>query len=162
RAALESKKALAEEYGAVLKVSAAAKELAESREREIQAHEAVISKVRDQTLSIQDQVTTYGLGKSAIEDITIARLEESAAALRGLAGSEQVVAGIEEEIEARRQLREELRNLEGKQAAEQAAKEWAKASESIGQSLTDALLRGFESGKSFAKNLRDTVINMFK
>lgn len=40
--------------------------------------------------------------------------------------------------------------------------DWQKTSDSINQSLTDALLRGFESGKGFARNLRDTLINMFK
>lgn len=37
-----------------------------------------------------------------------------------------------------------------------------KMSDDINRSLTDALFRGFEDGKSFAKNLRDSVINMFK
>lgn len=40
--------------------------------------------------------------------------------------------------------------------------EWQKTTETINQSLTDALLRGFESGKDFAKNFRDTLVNMFK
>ncbi len=40
--------------------------------------------------------------------------------------------------------------------------EWQKTSEAIESSITDALLRGFESGKGFAANLRDTVVNMFK
>lgn len=40
--------------------------------------------------------------------------------------------------------------------------EWQKTADQINQSLTDALLRGFESGKDFAKNFRDTVVNMFK
>lgn len=39
--------------------------------------------------------------------------------------------------------------------------DWAKTSDEINRSLTDALLRGFESGKDFAKNLRDTIKNMF-
>ncbi|KAB2906011.1 MAG: tail length tape measure protein, partial [Burkholderiaceae bacterium] len=37
----------------------------------------------------------------------------------------------------------------------------ARASESINSSLTDALMRGFESGKGMAQNLADTVENMF-
>lgn len=40
--------------------------------------------------------------------------------------------------------------------------DWARTSDQIEQSLTDALLRGFESGKGFAITLRDTVVNMFK
>lgn len=40
--------------------------------------------------------------------------------------------------------------------------ETKRMNESIGNSLTDALLRGFESGKSFAKSFRDMLVNMFK
>lgn len=48
------------------------------------------------------------------------------------------------------------------EAQKQIDDEWKKTTDSIHQSLTDALLRGFESGKDFARNLRDTVINMFR
>ncbi|MDF1486700.1 phage tail length tape measure family protein [Ramlibacter sp. H39-3-26] len=37
----------------------------------------------------------------------------------------------------------------------------ARTSDEINRSLTDALMRGFESGKGFAENLADTVQNMF-
>ncbi|MGB4060896.1 MAG: tape measure protein [Burkholderiaceae bacterium] len=47
-------------------------------------------------------------------------------------------------------------------AAKDAAEEWKRASQQIEQSLTDALMRGFESGKGPAEVLRDTVVNMFK
>lgn len=40
--------------------------------------------------------------------------------------------------------------------------EYDRVSQQIEQSLTDALMRGFESGKGFAEVLRDTVANMFK
>lgn len=36
-----------------------------------------------------------------------------------------------------------------------------RASDEINRSLTDALMRGFESGKGFAQNFKDTVQNMF-
>lgn len=40
--------------------------------------------------------------------------------------------------------------------------DFAKTSDQINQSLTDSLMRGFESGKDYAENLGDTVENMFK
>lgn len=40
--------------------------------------------------------------------------------------------------------------------------DFTRTSAQIEQSLTDALMRGFESGKGFAEVLRDTVVNMFK
>lgn len=47
-------------------------------------------------------------------------------------------------------------------AAEVVNQEFNRVSDKIEQDLTDALMRGFESGKGFAENLRDTVANMFK
>jgi len=47
-------------------------------------------------------------------------------------------------------------------AAQAAAAEWQKASDKIEDMLTDALMRGFESGKGFAENLGDSIVNMFK
>lgn len=34
--------------------------------------------------------------------------------------------------------------------------------EELGRGIADALMRGFESGKDFARNFRDTLVNMFK
>lgn len=45
--------------------------------------------------------------------------------------------------------------------AARALQVWQNTSNDISKSLTDALLRGFESGKGFAQNLRDTFKNMF-
>lgn len=48
-----------------------------------------------------------------------------------------------------------------KKSAIEVEKQWQKTSEKIGDSITDALMRGFESGKTFAASLRDTIVNMF-
>jgi hypothetical protein len=47
-------------------------------------------------------------------------------------------------------------------ALEKLAQQEQEIARDINKSLTDALLRGFESGKGFAKNFRDTLVNMFK
>lgn len=47
-------------------------------------------------------------------------------------------------------------------AAEVVNEEFKRVSQQIEQSLTDALMRGFENGKGFAQNLRDTIGNLFK
>lgn len=47
-------------------------------------------------------------------------------------------------------------------AAKSVADEWQRTADSINTSITEALLRGFESGKGFAENLRTTIVNMFK
>jgi hypothetical protein len=47
-------------------------------------------------------------------------------------------------------------------AAKAVQDEWQRTADQIGNGITDALMRGFESGKDFAANLRDTIVNMFK
>lgn len=49
-----------------------------------------------------------------------------------------------------------------KKAANEAFKEWEKTADKINDALTDALMRGFESGKGFAESLRDSVVSVFK
>lgn len=46
-------------------------------------------------------------------------------------------------------------------AAERAAAEWQRAGDEIEKSLTDALMRGFEGGKGWADNFKDTLKNLF-
>lgn len=56
----------------------------------------------------------------------------------------------------------QAKRIEGEAAVAKAIQDdWTRTTDEINRSLTDALLRGFESGKGFAENLRDTVKNMF-
>jgi len=79
----------------------------------------------------------------------------------------QTFDGTAEENERKR---EELRAKARQKArvktetaiARETLTEWQKTADQINQSLTDALMRGFEDGKGFAENLRDAVQNMFK
>lgn len=48
------------------------------------------------------------------------------------------------------------------QAAKDSADEWKRTAETIEKGITDALMRGFDSGKSMFKALRDAVVDMFK
>lgn len=104
----------------------------------------------------------FGLLKSQIQALTLARLEDMRAA--AAAGGEDVDQ-IDRRIAAQKRLIEATRGIESKETAKKAAdeteREWKRTAESIEQSLTDALLRGFESGKSGAENFRDTLKNMF-
>ncbi|WP_426318862.1 hypothetical protein [Pseudoduganella sp. R-43] len=94
------------------------------------------------------------------------RAEENAEIAEGVdltgAMSEQYRA----EAAALRELANEQRSGARKKIAADEAKsatdEWKRAADNIDKSLTDALMRGFESGQSIAKNLIDTIKNMFK
>lgn len=109
------------------------------------------------------EYATQGMLRSQIAAVTLQRLEDK---LKAAAGSVENVKAVEAEIAAQRRLIEVLQRGEARDAGAAAAKaaesEWKRTAESIERSLTDALLRGFESGKGFAENLRDTLVNMFK
>jgi hypothetical protein len=98
----------------------------------------------------------------AVEMVNIAKLKERQI---DAMGNEDAVAAIQKEIEEREKLVQLIGSKESRDASAKAAKkaadDWEKSSNKIRESITDALMRGFESGKSAAENLRDTVKNMF-
>lgn len=159
RAQLEANKALASEYGARKRAN-------DEMDKWRKTQESTIDSLEKQSLALRDQIETYGMGKSAIEAMTVARLEEQLAMAEGSGVSEATIDGLRRELEARKELMSATAGLEvldaNKKAAEEAAKEWQRTNEQIGQSLTDALMRGFEDGKSFGQNFRDTLMNMFR
>jgi phage-related minor tail protein len=110
----------------------------------------------------EQQFQQYGLLKSQVQQLTLAKLEEARASA-ALAGED--VVDIERRIAAQKRLIAAQQGFEAKEvqkkAAEETRREWEKTADSINDSLTDALLRGFESGKDFASNFRDTLKNMF-
>lgn len=125
--------------------------------------EAQAQKLRDEEEAQKYVVAGYFSLAQAIELVTIKRLEEKAAQMMG---NEDAVLAIKKEIEARKELISLIGQKDQREAAkkeaEKAASDWQKASEKIEDAITDSLMRGFESGKGFAENLRDTVENMFK
>ena len=133
-----------------------------------------IDAIGKQSSDLEFQNEVFGKLPSAITEVTIARLNDKKATLDGLG---LAVGDIEDQIKAYDRLRAAQNNDEFLKAEKQriddiqkaqtdalkeTAQEAKRMAESINQSITDALLRGFESGKGFAKNFRDTLINMFK
>lgn len=118
--------------------------------------------IDDRIKQMEREIETYGLTTSAAIDMERAKLEAKLAL--GPATYAELIA-LEEQIKKMEQLAKLARNKEvldeGKKAADKLTEEWKRQAESIEQSLTDALLRGFESGKGFGKNLIDTIKNMF-
>jgi len=91
---------------------------------------------------------------AAVELVAVNRLRDARAQAVAL-GNNGAVEAIDREIEARRKLAEQIN-------AASAADEWKKAAERIQGSLTDALMRAFESGKGFADAFKSTIVNAFK
>lgn len=120
----------------------------------------------EEAKSLELQVSLIGQSQQEREKIIAQRKVEVDLA-KQLAEIERLNLGSGPEAEAKRI---ELRNkaiqnsfINSNNAANKAmVDESQRTADSINGSLTDALLRGFESGKGFAMNLRDTVVNMFK
>ncbi|MFC7515099.1 hypothetical protein ACFQUU_08795 [Herbaspirillum sp. GCM10030257] len=130
-----------------------------SREKDIVAIQAQIDKTNEETAAFQKL-------PSEITATTIAKLEGRKAALELAGAYDYEIQHVEALILKNKELRDsqERKQVQAatKKEADEAAKEYQKAADKIEQSLTDALMRGFESGKSIAENFRDTLINMFK
>lgn len=139
------------------------------------------------TQSLREELETIGLSATqlaayraeklrtaaAANEHAAAELEAAAAILKAQGVLPDAVEGYRALAQARREAAREQINqasltidVAARQASFDAAnaveEEWRRTSESIEQSLTDALMRGFEDGEGFARNFRDALINMFK
>ena len=134
-------------------------------EQQAQLSAAAIKAADDEADRNEELARTFGMSKVAIEQMTLARLEEKLAKADASKGYTREIAELEAVIDAKRRSIVAISQVDqmetSKKAAEQAAEDWKRAGDDINRSLTDALLRGFESGKSFGKNLVDTLKNMF-
>ena len=162
-----------EQADALKKQEEAAKALAKAEFERIEALERSAESAEGQLQRLLDEekAVTIAAEKNitlaqALEEVAIARLREKQAALMREGDRDAEVLAIQKEIDARRELAKAIGRKEARKvaadAAKDAAREWQRAAEKIQDTLTDALMRGFESGKDFARNLRDTVINMFR
>jgi tape measure domain-containing protein len=150
------KQGLEAQAQAAAAANAAWDELFEAQERARLANEKQIETARTYLDQVQFETQLLGLNAEQRALATAVRELES----QGIKEGTQAYAAYIDKI------KEAIRLREGKaaeiKAADDAAAAWKKASEDIERSLTDALMRGFESGKGFAEVLRDTVANMFR
>lgn len=145
------------------------KDLADTQLKAIKLSDQLVDAQKKETASLfegnqklREQNDVLLLGEAAVRAREIAVLRSTATDLEFSAATFE---GNEELAEQARLLRERADLLaEGTvlKEAKAAADEWKKTTDSIEQGLTDALMRGFESGKGFGENLKDTLINMFK
>ena len=131
-----------------------------SRGAESAAQQASKLQIEEEAAAIAAQ-GYYSLAQ-AVEMVTIARLREKQ---EGLLGNEDAYLAVQKEIEARERLIGLIGSRDARKASEDAARDaandWKRTAQDIERSLTDGLMRGFESGKGFAKNLISTLKNMF-
>lgn len=149
-----------------------AKKVDEATKAHKKLHDELVKKNETIDEEIQKQIESNAAimgGKEASEQLEIAKLREQAATASNNAEKAKE-SGLNQDIidEYTKQAEKlgELADLKEKgihiQAAKDSAAEWKKTTDSIGDGLTDALMRGFESGKGFGQNFKDTLTNMFK
>ncbi|MGV7210504.1 phage tail length tape measure family protein [Oxalobacteraceae bacterium A2-2] len=139
----------------------------------VDKQDAVVRSLQQQVQAQRDANDQIGLNATGVAELTATRLEElavdrdlAAITADGIDLSGRLGDKYREEAKALRDLATAKREGAVKEVAVSAAKDAAdaakKMADDIQSSLTDALMRGFENGKSFAENLRDTTIAMFK
>jgi phage-related minor tail protein len=142
--------------------------------------EKSVDSLREQTEKELEAANAAGKSKEQIAALAAAKLEELAITKDRLAALEderddsgELAKKYREEAKALRELAEAKKiratsetnaeiARESERAFEKMQEDARRAAESINNSLTDAILRSFESGKSFAETFRDTLKNMFK
>ena len=130
--------------------------------------------IDEQTAALQLEIDTYGKLPSAITDTRIAHLQQTKEALKNFGMTTEAIDQQIAALEKMRQLQsgkealdaEKKANDERKRMAAESARdierEYERLETTLTQSITDALFRGFENGKGFLENFKDTLINAFK
>ena len=173
RALKEQELAMAKSLGSVIAEREALQDSLKAREDLVKAQERQATAVADSVQRLLDEERAAALAAAenislarALERVAIARTREALEKARAEGQDQRVLDALQAEIAAREKLvgliaAKEVRE-EAVKRAEEARTAWERTAAQIEEALTDALMRGFESGKGFAENMRDTVVNMFK
>lgn len=148
------------------------KDLEKSRLAEREALNKQISEVDGLIKKAVEENEKIGLTKAQQSELTAKRYDDIAAQYDAQVAAIATVESLQDQAlelgklsQKYKDLAQTVRDGSIKQANEDAAeasrKAWQQTSESIEKSLTDALLRGFESGKGFVTNLVATIKNLF-
>lgn len=160
----------------IAKQNVALEKTAVARDAETKAIAKTMDEIRGKNASLKEEIAAQTsaneqarLGAGSSDLLAIAKLREAAATAERTAAITLETSGNKELADQYREqanLLNQLADQKGQsveiERAKQAAEEWKKTTDSIGQSLTDALLRGFESGAKFADVFKNTLINMFQ
>lgn len=114
-------------------------------------------------LRIRNDLLAQGIDSQAA--YTLALLEAKLASADFAKATWEEIDALQQRIEiARQAVSEEGRGERIKSIADEARKaedEWRRASQDIERTLSDALMRGFEDGKDWARNFADSLKNLF-
>lgn len=129
----------------------------DAQEKEIQGIKDETERQREHNAELRYGADAMTQLKAARIDDQIAREESLLLSLSELPQDAKEIQQIREKIEALKELKGEREAEVGARAIEKQRNEWKQFSDQIEQSLTDALMRGFEDGKNFGRNFVDTL-----
>ena len=132
-------------------------------------HDEYLKAREAETKAMREQLEEIGLTDRALAELRSRRMRETAALKESTAAKEQDTFAAEklrkeaEELRKQADLSTEIFNRQQvANSAKVLADEYKKVNEEISRSLTDALVRGFESGKTLAQSFGDYLKNYFK
>ncbi|ACT50863.1 tape measure protein [Methylovorus glucosotrophus] len=162
----------------------AQKDFTEGLNSSRKAVDDLLSSAYKQIESTQQQIDEMVKGKAAVNALEAARLRETSSAyaqnaawaqqngvaaenvqyMKDMASRFEDLAVAREKSFEKSQVLENLKDVQAanKKSVESMQREYERMSDNINRALTDALMRGFDSGKSFAENFRDTLVSLFK
>jgi hypothetical protein len=144
-------------------VNASNKFYADQAEAKLAADGALIQSAQDEADRNVELARTFGMTKSAIEGLELARLQERLAQQDGTLGYTAEIAKLEELIAAKKRSMAAMAALDDKESAKKATDdrlaEQVKMWESIDQTAHDTFVSIFDSGKSAFDRLRDSLKN---
>lgn len=143
-----------------------------AREKYIDGLTKSADSIGEQVQKLRDEEQALGISTArnislaqALELVAIGRLHEEQAKQMSY-GDEAAAAAIQTEIDKRRELLGLIGSKDAREANKKAVDELEKANQKAAEESekfwTDALMRGFESGKSFFDNFWDTIKNKIK
>jgi phage-related minor tail protein len=166
RASLEHTQALAAEAGALVRANDETKAFLQSREKYFDGLRDGIAKITQEAQVTEDQVATYGLSKAALEQLTIARLEDRKAALAGFDGAQEEIDLINQEIDARQRLATAVRAKDVKDAQKKAnddyVRDWQKTVDQYGDVFRQGFAGMLNNGKEGWKAFTTSLVTTFK
>lgn len=150
---------------AVAEAAKAAKEAEKAQADYYEAWSKYLGGLDEEADKLEEQAKQFGLSKTAIAQLTLARAEDRLEMARAAKVSEEYrqkheeyLGKLEEEVEARRRIASATSSVEvaeaNKKAADDAAAEWKRISDDVGRGLTDAI---FEGGKDGWELLKKTI-----
>ena len=133
-------------------------------------YEALVKKnksIEDEVEKQKESNLAMQLGADAVAELAIQKLRDQAISADRLATimeeiNPDVANTYRDQAKALRDLADAKEKGIGAKAAKDAQDAWEKAATSITEGLTDALMRGFESGKGFVDNILSFIKNKFK